>query len=88
MPRGNDINLTAGYFRLNLGTILVLLGLIGSWYDSRTQAERRDAVQQVRSEAVTETLAEMKRLQALQQYDINSIKLTLAENGIKVKKAE
>ncbi len=85
--RLHDVDL-AGGFRLDLKTGLLLGALLWSWWDQRGQADKRAAVEEVRSSSVSETLSELKRLQAVQQYDISAIKLTLAENGIKVKKGE
>lgn len=87
MNRSSDVDL-AGGFRLDLKTGLLLGALLWSWWDQRGQADKRAAVEEVRSSTVSETLGELKRLQAVQSYDISSIKLTLAENGIKVKKGD
>lgn len=97
MPRGpSDFDLAAGRFRFDLKTFLVLLALVGSWYDGRQQQreqaiqeradrEKQSAIDQVQARQVTDTLAEVKRLQTAQAYDISQIKVTLAENGIRVR---
>lgn len=96
MPPQNDFDLGAGRFRLDLKTGLLLLALAGSWYDGRQQQreqaiqeradrEKQSAIDQVQAKTVTDTLAEVKRLQTAQAYDISQIKVTLAENGIRVR---
>lgn len=95
MPQ-SDFDLAAGRFKLDLRTGLLLLALAGSWYDGRQQQreqaiqekadrEKQAAVDQVQAKLVSDSLAEVKRLQTAQAYDISQIKVTLAENGIKVK---
>lgn len=85
MPK--DVDLTGAY-RMDLKTLAVLLALGAQWWDGRAQAQRQAELQQIRDTATRETLAEMKRLQQLQQYDVNNIILALAEAGINVKKGE
>lgn len=97
MPqRQSDFDLAAGRFKLDLRTILLLAALLGSWYDGRQQQreqaiqeradrEKQAAIDQVQARQVTDTLAEVKRLQTAQAYDISQIKVTLAENGIRVR---
>lgn len=80
-----DFDVSNGAFRLNLGHILLLLGLAFSWWDGRAQEQKAMAVEAARSEYTRSILDDMRRLQNLQQYDINTIKMALAENGIKVK---
>ena len=76
LPHHRDIDLT-GFYRFDLKTIVLLLAFAGQWYDARNAAS-----------ITKDTLAELKRQQAVQQYEIASIKLALAENGIKFKKGD
>lgn len=80
-----DMDISGGAFRINLGHIVLLAGLLFTWWDGRAQEQKAIAVEQARSEYTRAAFDEMKRLQMIQQYDINTIKLALAESGIKVK---
>ncbi|HKV10720.1 MAG TPA: hypothetical protein VJ725_21445 [Thermoanaerobaculia bacterium] len=81
-----DIDLTgAAAFRFDLKTVTVLLMLAFTWWDGRAQEEKRAAVQDVQNRTTSDALAELKRLTTAQQYSIEAIRVTMAENGIKIK---
>lgn len=82
MPK--DLDLT-GFYRFDMKTIVLLLALGAQWWDSRAQADREAALQQLRDEQTQATLKEMKALQNLQRLDMESVRIALAEAGIKVK---
>lgn len=82
--RKTDIDLTGG-FRLDLKTGLVLLALAFQWWDGREQANRQAAIQEIQNRSTTDALTELKRLTTTQQYSIETIRVAMAENGIKVK---
>lgn len=79
-----DVDL-AGGFRLDLRTGLLLVALLGQWYDSRNQDRRQAEIAKVQSDQLTASLLEVKRVQTLQGYDLNDIKVALASRGIFLK---
>lgn len=83
-----DLDLSSGSFRLDLKTGVLLLALLAQWWDNRAQADKQSAIFAVQNAAMQKSLEEVQRLQNLQQYDLGSIKIALAEKGIKVRKAE
>lgn len=87
MRRPSDVDLTNGY-RFDLKTLGLVGLLVASWYDQRNLAEKRAALQELRDGQVKEQLQNVEAMGKLQQYDIGSIKLALAEAGIKVKKGD
>lgn len=84
MPR-TPFDLANDRVTLDLRTGLVLLALLFQWWDGRAQDRQQAEIQRIQAEATTKQLSEMKGLQVAQQYSIESIKVALAENGIKIK---
>lgn len=87
MPRAappKEVDLT-GFYRFDMKTIVLLLALGAQWWDSRAQANQEAALQRLRDEQTQATLKEMKALQNLQRLDMESVRIALAEAGIKVK---
>lgn len=84
MPPQKEVDLT-GFYRFDMKTIVLLLALAAQWWDGRAQANQEAALQQLRDEQTQATLKEMKALQNLQRLDMESVRIALAEAGIKVK---
>lgn len=83
-----DFDLATGGFRFDLRTGLVLLALLGTWYDSRAQRDKQSALDQMQAKQTSDSLAEVKRLQMAQAYDVRSIIVALAERGIVIKETK
>lgn len=81
-----DVDLTGG-FRLDLKTVVLLIAIVGQWYDGRNQGQRQAEIAKVQSEQLTASLLEVKRVQTMQGYDLADIKVALAARGIFLRSA-
>ena len=66
----HDLDLTSPTFRLDTKTIILLLALAGQWWDQRNQLSN-----------MAEVMVDVKRKADLASFEVNSIKLALAEHG-------
>jgi hypothetical protein len=77
-PLTSEIDLT-GFYRMDLKTLVMVILLAGSWYDSRAQEQRRTAVDQERQQQTAQALNEQKSLIKILQLDVTNLQLELAK---------
>jgi hypothetical protein len=80
--KARDIEITeASRFRMDLKTIIVIICVVGAWFDNRnTLANLKTSLQ-----TTNETQATMQREARMLSKELEELRLSMVQNGIKLK---